>query len=93
VPTTTPSPASQTGGNIVGLWEGSKNSVNYTMQISGDGTLIYNEDGNMAKGAWVKRGDNQYTIGILNYDTNVTINTTTNQFNWGPKGVNFTKKT
>jgi hypothetical protein len=74
------------------MWTGSKNSVNYTMQFSNDGTLVYNEDGNIAKGAWIKRADNQYTIGILNFDSNVTINNSMT-FNWGPKGINFTKKT
>ena len=93
--TTTPRPTSTplAVDNIVGIWEGSKNSNSYSIQFSGDGTLIYNDGGNLAKGAWVKINERQYKISILSSDTVITLDDNMIQFNWGPKGVIFTKKT
>lgn len=95
VPTTTLSPTSTFPGadNIVGLWEGSKNSAKYSIQFNNDGTLMYNEAGNMAQGTWVKIDYKQYRIRILISNTVVSLNDNMTQFNWGDKGIIFTKKT
>jgi hypothetical protein len=95
MPTTTPSPTwtFPPVDNIVGLWEGSNKSVNYTIQFFNDGTLSYDEGGNLANGGWVKKGEKQYLIGIMISETVVTLNDNMTQFNWGAKGINFTKKT
>ncbi|MGA9141802.1 MAG: hypothetical protein WBZ29_16370 [Methanocella sp.] len=93
-PTTTPSPAPTplAVDNIVGLWGGSYNSTNYSIQIFDDGKLIYNEGGNQAKGGWEKIDEKQYLIGISIYDSVITLNDNMT-FKWGDKGIIFTKKT
>jgi hypothetical protein len=95
VPTTTPSPGSTfpATDKIVGLWEGHKNSAYYSIQFNNDGTLLYDEAGNMAQGAWEKIANNQYRIRILISNTVITPNNNMTQFNWGDKGIIFTKKT
>jgi hypothetical protein len=95
VPTTTPSPTSTfpASDKIVGLWEGSINSINYTIQFYNDGTLMYNDGGNLAKGGWEKIDEKQYLIGIMISDTVITLNDNMTQFNWGAKGIIFTKRT
>ena len=93
VPTTTPSPTTTPGADaIVGLWEGSKNSITTTFQFSGDGKLVYNEGGNIASGAWIKQYNNQYKVGILGLDTVITLNDNMTQFNWKNELI-LTKKT
>jgi len=95
VPTTTPSPTPTplAGDNIVGLWEGSNRSINYSIQFFEDGKLIYNEGGNMAKGGWEKINKTQYLVGISSSDTVITLSENMTQFKYGDKGVIFTKKT
>jgi hypothetical protein len=100
-PTATPLPASIPSptwtfpavDHIVGLWEGSNNSINYSIQFLNDGKLIYNEDGNTGNGGWQKINEKQYLMGILISDTIITLNDNMTQFNWSTKGINFTKKT
>lgn len=93
-PSTTPSPTSTplAEDNIVGLWEGSYKSIDYSIQFFKDRTLIYDEGGNQAKGSWERIDKNQYQIGILIYDTVITLNDNMT-FMWGDKGIVFTKKT
>ena len=94
IPATTPAPTSTSrSDNIVGLWEGSYNSVNYSMQFFADGKLTYDQGGNIAKGGWQKRDKNQYLVGILISDTVITLNDDMNQFTWGVNDIVFTKKT
>jgi len=94
-PTTTPSPTSTFPAvdNIVGLWEGYKNSTNYSIQFIDDGTLIYDEGGNLGKGGWQKIDEKRYLMGILISETVITLNDNMTQFNWTAKGMNFTRKT
>jgi hypothetical protein len=61
------------------------------MDIKGDGTLVYNEGGNIANGHWIKVDKKQYRIGILLADTVVTLNDNMTQFYWGD--IVMTKKT
>lgn len=91
--TTTPTPTATfpAADNIVGLWEGSKNSVNYSIQFFNDGKLIYDEGGNLANGGWQKKDGKQYLIGITISDTMITLNDNMT-FYWGVKGIFFTKK-
>jgi hypothetical protein len=92
--TTTPSPTFTFPAvdNIVGLWEGYKNSTNYSIQFFNDGKLIYDEGGNSGKGGWEKIDEKRYLMGILISDTVITLNDNMTQFNWTAKGIIFTKK-
>jgi len=95
MPPTTPSPMSTplSEENIIGLWEGSYHSVNYSIQFFEDGKLIFNQGGNIAKGGWQKIDEKQYRVGIEISDSVITLNDNMTQFIWGVNGIVFTKKT
>jgi hypothetical protein len=84
ISSTTPSPTSTFpgGDTIVGLWEGSKNSAKYSIQFNNDGTLLYNEAGNMAQGFWQKIDNKQYKIRILASNPVIALNNNMTRFNW-----------
>ncbi|OPY30972.1 MAG: hypothetical protein A4E28_00062 [Methanocella sp. PtaU1.Bin125] len=61
------------------------------MEFYEDGKVLYNEGGNMAIGLWEKIDEKQYSVEILIYNSVITLDDRLTQFQWGDKGIIFTK--
>ncbi len=76
---------------MIGLWEGHRNSVNYSIECFPDETLIYDNGGNIATGWWTKTDAGRYRLTILSSVREIALYNGMTQFNYG-NGVIFTKK-
>lgn len=66
--------------------------MKYSIECFEDGKLVYTENGIMARGGWEKIDEKQYLVGISIYDSVVTLSDNMTQFQWGEKGIIFTRK-